>query len=101
MLPKSCKTAVIKYAGTASGISWQMRRAFLNLKSQFDSIHAFNVPNPPPNKLVKNKSFIVPNISTFPATSNEKLPLKIKLIPSKRKLAMGIINKSATMKEEI
>ena len=86
MLPKSCSIAVIKYAGAASGISWQVRSALLNLNSHFDNNHPLIVPQPPPKILVSNKSFKVPNISSFPAIPKEKFPLKIKLTPSKRKL---------------
>ena len=85
--------AVIKYAGAASGISWQMRKVFLNLNSQFDSNQPFNVPKPPPKKLVSTKSFKVPNISFLPAIPKVKFPLKMKFIPSIKKLKIGIITK--------
>ena len=76
-------------------------KIFLNLNSQFDSNHAFKVPNPPPKKLVKIKSFNVPNISFLPEIPKEKLPLKTKLIPSIKKLKIGIINIIATINEAI
>ena len=78
-----------------------MRRTFLNLKSQFESNHPFIVPNPPPKILVRISSFNVPNISFLPAIPKEKLPLKIKFIPSIKKLKIGIIIISETMNAAI
>ena len=68
---------------------------------QFESSHPFKVPKPPPNKLVRIKSFIVPNISSFPAMPNEKFPPKMNPKPSKRKFEIGMINISETIKDEI
>ncbi len=99
MLPKSCKTAVNRYAGAARGTSWQIRRIFLNLNSQFESNHPFKVPNPPPNKLVSAKTFKVPNTSSPPAIPNERFPSRTYLTPSRRKLEMGMITTSATINE--
>ena len=78
-----------------------MRRVFLNLNSQFDSNQPFNVPKIPPKKLVSIKSFSVPNISFFPVIPKEKLPPKIKSIPSIKKLKIGTITITATIKEAI
>ena len=101
ILPKSCKTAVTRYAGAANGTSWKIRRIFLNLKSQFESNHPFKVPKPPPNKLVSAKTFKVPITSSPPAMPNEKLPLIMYSIPSNRKLEIGMIIMSATINEVI
>ena len=59
------------------------------------------VPKPPPKKLVSIKSFNVPNISLLPAIPKEKLPPKIKSIPSIKKLKIGIITINATINEAI
>ena len=74
-----------------------MRRNFLSLNSQFDNNHPFNVPRPPPNKLVKKRSFKDPKISSRPERPNEKFPRKIKFKPSIRKLKIGINTIIATI----
>ena len=78
-----------------------MRRNFLSLNSQFDNNHPFNVPSPPPNKLVKKISFKDPKISSGPERPNEKFPVRIKLKPSIRKLEIGINTIIATINEVI
>ena len=80
-------------------MSWQIRRTFLNIKSQFESNHPFKVPNPPPKKLVSTKTFKVSNTSSPPAMPNEKFPLTTYWAPSRRKLEIGMITKSATINE--
>ena len=57
------------------------------------------VPNPPPNILVSTKIFKVPSTSSPPAIPNEKFPPITYLTPSRRKLEMGIITKSATIND--
>ena len=57
------------------------------------------MPNPPPKKLVRIKSFNVPIISFLPAIPNEKFPPKTKPIPSIKKLKIGIMTIIATTKD--
>ena len=57
------------------------------------------MPNPPPKKLVSTKTFKVSNNSSNPAMPNEKFPLKRYWTPSRRKLEIGMITKSATINE--
>ena len=57
------------------------------------------MPNPPPKKLVSTKTFKVSNISSAPAMPNEKFPLTTYWTPSRIKLKIGMITKSATMNE--
>ena len=93
MLPRSCNIAVIKYAGVANGISWQILSCFLNLNSQLESNQPFKIPKPPPNKLVKNIILIVPNISSLAVIPSENSPLRIIVAPSKTKFIIGrVIN---------
>ena len=66
---------------------------------QFDSNQPFKVPKPPPKKLVKIKSFIVPIISFLPEIPIEKFPPKTKPMPSSKKLKIGIITIIATIKD--
>ena len=89
----------MRYAGAANGMSCQIRRTFLNLKSQFESNHPFKVPKPPPKKLVSTKIFKVSNTSSPPAMPNEKFPLTTYWNPSRRKLEIGMIIKIATKNE--
>ena len=57
------------------------------------------MPKPPPKKLVSTKTFKVSNTSSPPAMPNEKFPLKTYWTPSRRKLEIGMITKSATINE--
>ena len=57
------------------------------------------MPNPPPKKLVSIKIFKVSNTSCLPAMPNEKFPLTRYWTPSRRKLEIGMITKSATINE--
>ena len=57
------------------------------------------VPKPPPNKLVRARIFKVPMTSSTPAIPNEKFPVIMYSIPSRRKFEIGMIIKSATINE--
>ena len=59
------------------------------------------MPRPPPNKLVKKRSFKDPKISSSPERPNEKFTRRIKLKPSIRKLKIGINTIIATINEVI
>ena len=98
MLPKSCKIDVIKYAGAANGINWQILSIFLNLNSQFDRVQPFIIPNEPPIILVKKSTLIEPIISFLPVTEIEKVPLTIVSKPSFKKLKIGKVISIAVSK---
>ena len=57
------------------------------------------MPNPPPKKLVSNKTFKVSNTSSTPAIPNEKFPLTTYRKPSRRKFEIGMITKNETKNE--
>ena len=82
---------VIKYAGAASGINWQILSTFLNLNSQLDRVQPLIIPNDPPIILVKKSTVIEPVISFFPVSEMEKFPFNIVIKPSFRKLKIGNI----------
>ena len=101
MLPKSCKIEVIKYAGAARGINWQILSVFLNLNSQLDKVQAFIMPNDPPIILVRKSTVIEPIISFLPVIEIEKLPFSIEVKPSLKKLKIGKVIKIAISKARI
>ncbi len=92
MLPKSCKIDVIRYAGAASGINWQILSIFLNLNSQLDRVQPFIIPNDPPKILVKKSTVIELITSLLPVIEIEKLPFNIVSKPSLKKLKIGKIS---------
>ena len=101
MLPKSCKIDVIKYAGAARGINWQILSTLLNLNSQFDKVHPFIIPKDPPKILVK-KSTVIELITSFlPVIEIEKFPFNIVSKPSLKKLKIGKISVIAITKATI
>ena len=101
MLPKSCRIEVSRYAGAASGISWQILKLFLNGNSQLDKVQPFIIPNVPPKILVKKSTVIEPITSFLPVTEIEKFPFKIVSKPSLKKLKIGKVTNIAIRKAEI
>ena len=97
MLPKSCRIDVIRYAGAANGINWQILSIFLNLNSQLDKVQPFIIPSDPPKILVKKSTLIEPIISFLPVISREKFPSNIVIKPSFKKIKIGDKIKTAVI----
>ena len=101
MLPKSCKIDVIKYAGVAKGINWQILSVFLNLNSQLERVQPFIIPSVPPKILVKKRTVIDPITSFLPVIEIEKFPFNIVFKPSLKKLKIGKVIMIAIRKATI
>ena len=82
---------MIRYAGAANGINWQILSIFLNLNSQLDKVQPFITPRDPPKILVKKSTVSEPITSFLPVTEIEKFPFIIVLMPSFKKLKTGKI----------